>query len=73
MWQFLTVLLLFGVAVLAIKVAILLLILAGLIFRTKETIGLLAIGVIAISLYFKRKEKLREADQAAPELPSADD
>ena len=46
--QLLGVILLIGLAVFAFKVAILLLFLAGLIFRTKETVGLIAIlAVIA--------------------------
>ena len=38
-------LLVFGAVVTAFKLAILALVLAGLIFRTKETIGLLLLGV----------------------------
>lgn len=74
--QLIGIILLIGFAMFALQVAILLLLLAGLIFRTKETVGLIAIlaiiagftaqpliatGVvivlIAISLYFKNKEK----------------
>ena len=70
------------------KVAIILLVLAGLIFRTKETVGLLMIGALwagfkaqpligiglivlalAISLFFKRKEK----KLASRALPAPDD
>ena len=36
-------LLLFGLLIMAVKLAILVLILAGLIFRTKETLGLLLV------------------------------
>lgn len=43
MWRIIGALLLVGLIVVAVKVAILLLFLAGLIFRTKETIGLIAI------------------------------
>jgi hypothetical protein len=47
--QLLGALLLIGLAIFAVKVAILLLFLAGLIFRTKETAGLLAIlGIVAL-------------------------
>ena len=43
MERIITGLLLFGAIVVAAKLAILLLILAGLIFRTKETLGLLLV------------------------------
>lgn len=43
MAQVILALLLIAMAVVALKVAILLLLLAGLIFRTKETVGLIVI------------------------------
>lgn len=46
MWQFLGYLMLFGLLMTTAKIAIILLILAGLIFRTKETVGVLVIGGI---------------------------
>ena len=48
MWQIVVAILAIGALVFLTKVAILLLFLAGLIFRTKETVGLIAIlAVIA--------------------------
>ena len=44
MWKILGGIVLFSMVLAAFKIAIILLILAGLIFRTKETLGLLAIG-----------------------------
>lgn len=46
MVQFIGFLMLIAVAVVAFKLAILLLLLAGLIFRTKETVGLITILAI---------------------------
>jgi len=46
MWQFLGYLMLFGLIVLTAQLAIILLVIVGLIFRTKETVGLLCIGGI---------------------------
>lgn len=46
MWQLLGFIALVAVAVFAIKLAILLLLLAGLVFRTKETVGLITILAI---------------------------
>lgn len=46
MAQLIGALLLIAVAIVAVKVAILLLLLAGLIFRTKETIGLITVLAI---------------------------
>lgn len=46
MWRIIGFLLLFGAVVVAIKVAIVLLFLAGLIFRTKETLGLIAVLMV---------------------------
>ena len=43
MWKILGILLLIGAFIVAVKVALALLLLAGLIFRTKETISLIAI------------------------------
>jgi mannose/fructose/N-acetylgalactosamine-specific phosphotransferase system component IIC len=92
MWQFLGVFVFASLLVFAAKLAILLLVIAGLIFRTKETIGLLLLGgtitaftahpmigigiagtLLAISLFFKYKEK-RNVDQGAiKSLPRPDD
>lgn len=44
MWKILGGIVLFSMVLAAFKIAIILLILAGLIFRTKEMLGLLAIG-----------------------------
>jgi uncharacterized membrane protein len=44
--QLFAAIILIGLVIFAVKVAILLLLLAGLIFRTKETIGL--IGILAV-------------------------
>jgi hypothetical protein len=86
--QLIGIILLIGFAMFAFQVAILLLLLAGLIFRTKETVGLIAIlaiiagftaqpliatGVvivlIAISLYFKNKEKKAgQINETTPQL-----
>lgn len=81
MWQLLAAIVAIGLFVFAVKVAIVLLFLAGLIFRTKETVGLIAIlatfagfaaqpliasgvvaALVALSLYFKRKEQRRSDD-----------
>lgn len=81
MAQFFAALLAVVVLTMAFKLALILLFLAGLIFRTKETIGLIAIlaifagfaaqplitsgvvaALVALSLYFKRKEKRRSND-----------
>lgn len=43
MWQIIVAILAIGALVFLTKIAILLLFLAGLIFRTKETIGLIAV------------------------------
>lgn len=74
------------------KVIIILIFLAGLIFRTKETVGLiivlLVIGgfakypliataisatLLAVGLYFKRKERLAKVDDQTLPLPNPDD
>jgi predicted membrane protein len=48
MWQILGLLVVVGAMMVALKLAIAVLFLAGLIFRTKETLGLmLVLGVIA--------------------------
>lgn len=44
MWQVIAILLLAALLMAAFKIAIILLVVAGLIFKTKETVGLLAIG-----------------------------
>lgn len=46
MWRILGALLLFGLAIYVVKLAILVLVIAGLIFRTKETAGLLVFMAI---------------------------
>lgn len=49
MWRILATLLVIGLAIQAIKIAFVFLVLAGLIFRTKETAGLLILfALIAI-------------------------
>jgi hypothetical protein len=49
MAQIVGILLLIGVAVVALKVALVLLLLAGLIFRTRETLGLIMVlGALAL-------------------------
>jgi uncharacterized membrane protein len=78
MWQFLGILLLIGVFIVAVKVALALLLLAGLIFRTKETIGLIgilaaiagfnahpAIGVIIIIVLIAASMHLKKKEEAA--------
>lgn len=46
MWQVLAFFAVFGLLVVTAKIAILVLILAGLIFRTQQTIGLLLFGAL---------------------------
>lgn len=46
MWKVLGAIVLAGVAIAAIKVALVILVLAALIFRPKETLGLLALGAL---------------------------
>lgn len=46
MWQVLAFFAVFGLLVVTAKIAILVLILAGLIFRTRETVALLIVGGI---------------------------
>lgn len=46
MWKVLGVIFVAGLAIAAIKVALVILVLAALIFRPKETLGLLALGAL---------------------------
>lgn len=46
MWQLLAFLAVVFLLMLAFKIAIILLVIAGLIFRTKETVGLLLVGAL---------------------------
>lgn len=52
MWQLLVAILAIGALVLVTKVAILLLLLAGPIFRTKQTIGLIVILAVFAAFRF---------------------
>lgn len=92
MWRVLGFLALVGLVVTVFKLAIILLVVAGLIFRTKETVGLLlllavmagfaahpligtglGLVLLAICLYYKKKEKGKEVESAVTALPAPDD
>lgn len=88
MWQFLGLVLLFFLFMYAFYAAVILLIIAGLIFRTKETLGLLVLGAIIshpligggvfvllllVNQYLKRKAAKQEDETIIDALPSPDD
>ena len=87
MWKIIGFILLIGLLTVAVQVAIALLFLAGLIFRTKETVGLIIIlgafallsafpviglGLLAVMIVAAIVKAVRNADKE-PEMLAIDD